>query len=130
MENRVSQLYCCHSLLTSQDLCLMYRPWIRPTIEYGNILYFRAAISHLPLKSYGDFHNSMYLASIAKQTLEMKKTRIIFICRIMHCGVTMHNEFLDCFLEKYLRWLDISLQITCYSIVTRERSQCCLWAVP
>ena len=28
----------------------------------------------LPLKSYGDFHNSMYLVSTTKQTLEMKKT--------------------------------------------------------
>ena len=46
-KQRVSQLYRCHSLLTSQDLCLMYKSWIRPTLEYGNILYFGAALSHL-----------------------------------------------------------------------------------
>ena len=28
----------------------------------------------LPLKSYGDFHNSVHLASTIKQTLEIKKT--------------------------------------------------------
>ena len=28
----------------------------------------------LPLKSYGNFHKSVYLASTTKQTLEMKKT--------------------------------------------------------
>ena len=28
----------------------------------------------LPLKSYGDFHNTVYLASTTKQTLEMEKT--------------------------------------------------------
>ena len=28
----------------------------------------------LPLKNYGDFHNSMYLASTTKQALEMEKT--------------------------------------------------------
>ena len=38
-KQRLSQLYCCHSFLTSRDLCLMYKSWIRPTLEYGNILY-------------------------------------------------------------------------------------------
>ena len=48
MENRESsQLYCYHSLLTSQDLCLMYTSWIHPILEYGNILYCGAALSHL-----------------------------------------------------------------------------------
>ena len=46
-KQKVSQLYCCCSLLTSQDLCLMYKSWIRPTLEYGNILYSGAALSHL-----------------------------------------------------------------------------------
>ena len=45
-KQRVSQLYRCRSLLTSQDLCLMYKSWIRPTLEYGNILYSGAALSH------------------------------------------------------------------------------------
>ena len=46
-KQRVSQLYRCRSLLTSQDLCLMYTSWICPTLEYGNILYCGAALSHL-----------------------------------------------------------------------------------
>ena len=43
----VSQLYRCRSLLTSQDLCVMYKSWIRPVLEYGNILYSGVALSHL-----------------------------------------------------------------------------------
>ena len=46
-KQRVSQLYRCRSLLTSQDLCLIYKSWIRPVLEYGNILYTGAASSHL-----------------------------------------------------------------------------------
>ena len=46
-KQRVSQLYHCCSLLTSQYLCLMYRSWIRPTLEYGNILYSRATLGHV-----------------------------------------------------------------------------------
>ena len=42
-KQKAGQLYHCHSLFTSQDLCLMYRLWIRPTLEYGNILYSGAA---------------------------------------------------------------------------------------
>ena len=42
-----SQLYHCRFLLTSQDLCLMHKSWIHPTLEYGNILYSGAALSHL-----------------------------------------------------------------------------------
>ena len=50
-KQRVSQLYRCRSLLTSQDLCLMYKSWIHPTLEYGNILYSGAALSHYRLGS-------------------------------------------------------------------------------
>ena len=46
-KQKVSQLYRCCSLLTSQDLRLMYASWIHPTLEYGNILYCGAALSHL-----------------------------------------------------------------------------------
>ena len=46
-KQRASQLYCCRSLLTSQDLSLMYKSWIRPALEYGSILYARAASTHL-----------------------------------------------------------------------------------
>ena len=46
-KQRASQLYCCCSLLTSQDLSLMYKSWIRPALEYGNILYAGAAFTHL-----------------------------------------------------------------------------------
>ena len=46
-KQRLNQLYCCRSLLTSWDLCLIYKCWIRPTLEYGSILYSGAALGHL-----------------------------------------------------------------------------------
>ena len=42
----------CRSLLTSQDLSLMYKSWIRPTLEYGSILYAGAASTHLQWLDY------------------------------------------------------------------------------
>ena len=33
------QLYRCCSFLTKQDMCTIYKSWIRPTLEYGSILY-------------------------------------------------------------------------------------------
>ena len=41
------QLYRCRSLLTQYDICTVYKSWIRPTLEYGNILYSGAATIHL-----------------------------------------------------------------------------------
>ena len=46
-KQRASQLYCCRSLHTSQDLSLMYKSWIRPALEYGSILYAGATSTHL-----------------------------------------------------------------------------------
>ena len=46
-KQRASQLYSCRSLLTSQDLSLMYKSWVRPALEYGSILYAGAASTHL-----------------------------------------------------------------------------------
>jgi len=42
-----SQLYCCNSLLTSQELCLMDKYLICAALEYGNILYAGVASAHL-----------------------------------------------------------------------------------
>ena len=44
---RAGQLYRCRSFLTKQDMCTIYKSWIRPTLEYGNILYSGAASTHL-----------------------------------------------------------------------------------
>ena len=44
---RAGQLYRCRSLLTQQDMCTVYKSWIRLTLEYGNILYSGAATTHL-----------------------------------------------------------------------------------
>ena len=44
---RAGQLYRCYSLLTTQDLIILYKSWIRPILEYGNILYSGAATTHL-----------------------------------------------------------------------------------
>ena len=34
-------------MLTKQDMCTIYKSWIRPTLEYGSILYSEAANIHL-----------------------------------------------------------------------------------
>ena len=44
---RTGQLYRCRSLLTEQDISILYKSWIRPIFEYGNILYSGAAASYL-----------------------------------------------------------------------------------
>ena len=44
---RAGQLYCCRSFLTKQDMCTTYKSWIRPTLQYGNILCSGAASTHL-----------------------------------------------------------------------------------
>ena len=36
---RLGQLYRCRSFLTKQDMCTIYKSWIRPTLEYGSILF-------------------------------------------------------------------------------------------
>ena len=41
------QLYCCRSLLTEQDVSIIYKSWNRPILEYGNMLYSGAAATHL-----------------------------------------------------------------------------------
>ena len=44
---RAGQLYRCCSFLTKQNMCIIYKSWIRPTLEYGSILYSGAANTHL-----------------------------------------------------------------------------------
>ena len=44
---QAGQFYCCHSFLTKQNMCTIYKSWIRPTLEYGSILYSGAADTHL-----------------------------------------------------------------------------------
>ena len=46
-KQKVIQLYHCCYLFSSQDLCMMYKSWIRPTLEHSNALYFEAILSHL-----------------------------------------------------------------------------------
>ena len=41
------QLYHCHSFLTKQDNCTIYKSWIRPTLGYGSVLYSGAPNTHL-----------------------------------------------------------------------------------
>ena len=43
----LGQLYCYRSLLGSQGIATAYKSWIRPSLEYGAILYSGAAQSHL-----------------------------------------------------------------------------------
>ena len=44
---RADQLYRCRSFLTKQDMCTIYKSLIRPTLEYGSMLYSGAANTHL-----------------------------------------------------------------------------------
>ena len=46
-KGQVSFTVAVHSFLTKQDMCTIYKSWIRPTLEYGNILYSGAASTHL-----------------------------------------------------------------------------------
>ena len=46
-KQRVGQLYCYRSLLSEQDVCTLYKFGIHPILEFGNILYLRAANTHL-----------------------------------------------------------------------------------
>ena len=43
----LGQLYRCCSFLNPHDLSTFYKSWIRPAIEYGHVLYYGAAPSHL-----------------------------------------------------------------------------------
>ena len=45
-KQRAGQLYRCHSLLSEQDVCTLYKSWIRPMLEYGKIFYSGAANIH------------------------------------------------------------------------------------
>ena len=46
-KQRLGQLYRYRSLLGSQGIATAYKSWIRPSLEYGTILYSGAAQSHL-----------------------------------------------------------------------------------
>ena len=46
-KQRLSQLYRCRSLFGCEGTATLYKTWIRPTLEYGSILYSGAALSHL-----------------------------------------------------------------------------------
>ena len=92
-KQRVSQLYRCHSLLTSQDLCLMYRSWIRPTLEYGNILYCGAALSYdvlitckLELSVPAVQLSNLYFTAVMRQSLDLSAVSLLGrdegICKI------------------------------------------------
>ena len=79
-----SQLYHCRSLLTSQDLCLMHKSWIHPTLEYGNILYFGAALSHL-----------QHLDNLQVQ---IERTCCLTCQLLLHCRNVAIIEFVCCLL--------------------------------
>ena len=83
-KQKVSQLYRCRSLLTSQDLCLMYKSWIRPTLEYGNILYSGAALSHLQRLDNLQAQIEHTCCSTFQPLLHRHNAAIIgFVCRLL-----------------------------------------------
>ena len=83
-KQRVSQLYRCRSVLTSQDLCLMYTSWIRPTLEYGNILYCGAALSHLQCLDNLQTRTEHTCCSTFQSLLHRLNAAITgFVCRLL-----------------------------------------------
>ena len=46
-KQRLGQLYRGRSLFGCEGTATLYKSWIRPTLEYGSILYSGAALSHL-----------------------------------------------------------------------------------
>ena len=44
---RAGHLHHYHFFLTKQDMCTIYKSWIRATLEYGSIIYSGAANTHL-----------------------------------------------------------------------------------
>ena len=83
-KQRLSQLYCCRSLLTSQDLCLIYKSWIRLTLEYGNILYSGAALGHLQRLDNWQTRIESTCCSTFPPLLHHRNTVIIhLVCRLL-----------------------------------------------
>ena len=52
----------------------------------------------------------MYSSEYSNRLLKLRKPleRIIFTCRIVHCGITTRNRLLDCYYRE-VRWLDIAI---------------------
>jgi len=46
-KQQLDQLYHCHNFFSHNDLSTLYESWVRPSIEYGYVLYSSAALSHL-----------------------------------------------------------------------------------
>ena len=46
-KQRTGQLYHCCSLLSEQDMCILYKSWIHPILEYSNTLCSGATNTHL-----------------------------------------------------------------------------------
>ena len=46
-KQRLGQLHRCRNFFNHHDLSILYKSWVRPTIEYGYVLYSGASPSHL-----------------------------------------------------------------------------------
>ena len=85
-KHRAIQLYCCHSLLTSQDLSLMYKSWIHPALEYGSILY-------------------------AKQLLLICNDLIVYSLALSRRAVHIFNHCFTTVMHRLLDWSVVSLLV-------------------
>ena len=81
---RAGQLYRCHSFLTKQDMSTIYKSWIRPTLEYGNILYSGAASTYL--RRLDDLQSRIeWSCSFVFQPLSHRRNAAIMglVCRLL-----------------------------------------------
>ena len=79
------RLYRCRSLLTSQDISLIYRSWIHPVLEYGNILYTGAASGHLQRLDHLQNRIQQTCCSTFQSLSHRRNAAIIgLICRLLN----------------------------------------------
>ena len=82
---RAGQLYRCRSLLTNQDMTNIYKSWIRPILEYGSILYSRAAATHLNRLDYLQSRIEQTCSFVFQPLLSRRKAAIVgLVCHLLN----------------------------------------------
>ena len=80
----LGQLYRYRSLLGSQGIATVYKSWIRPSLEYGAILYSGAAQSHLArLDSFQACVENMCRVSFPPSIVRRNVSILGLTCRLL-----------------------------------------------
>ena len=92
----LGQLYCYQSLLGSQGIATAYKSWIRPSFEYGAILYSGAGQSHLAhLNSFQAHVENMCGISFPPLIVHRNASILGLTCRLL-AGEGRGNLFTFC----------------------------------